>query len=231
MVLLINKNDLLYFKFYIDDNVNYYGVRSEPETRLQERYRELSQEVEAIDNANPRALPKPKRFEKIELSKEIFDQNFAVLVDVEVGVASSVVSESQHYQTIFQYIASGNIGADTIRLLVENDPALSAKLRQRFAASLDELEVSQIAMKDAEISKLKEVINNLVGNLKTANSNLEYLKARDDAREKALKDTSKEAQAVVKTALDNQGTFLSESEVKSNNAKGISGTSFSSPAN
>lgn len=225
------KNDLLYFKFYIDDSVNYYGVRSEPETRLQERYRELSQEVEAIDNANPRALPKPKRFEKIELKKEIFDQNFAVLVDVEVGVASSVVSESQHYQTIFQYIASGNIGADTIRLLVENDPALSAKLRQRFAASLDALEVSQIAMKDAEISKLKEVINNLVGNLKTANSNLEYLKARDDAREKALKETSKEAQAVVKTALDNQGTLLSESEVKSNNAKGISGTSFSSPAN
>ena len=165
--------------------------------------------------------------EKITIDKEIFDKDFAVIVDVETGVASSVVSESQHYQTIFQYVASGNIDSDKIRVLVENDPALSAKLRQRFTASLDELEVSQLAMKNAEIDRLKQVVNQLVSNLETANSNLDILKARDEAREKALRDTTKEAQAVVKTAVDNQGGLLTESQVKSNNAKGISGTSFS----
>ena len=226
------KNDLLYFRFYIDDDVNYYGIRNEPETRVNERYRELSQNMEVMNNPNnPRTLPKATRVEKIKLDKSVFDGDFNVLVDVEVGVASSVISESQHYQTIFQYVASGNIDADKIRVLVENDPALSAKLRQRFTASLDELEMSQIAMKDEEIARLKQVVENLVSNLKTANSNLDILKARDSAREKAVKDTTKEAQAVVKTALDNQGGLLSESEVKSNNAKGISGTSFSSPAN
>lgn len=226
------KNDLLYFKFYIDDEANYYGIRSGNGTRLNERYREMSEELETrINPAEPRILPKARRVEKISLTKEFFDKDFAVLVEVETGVASSVVSESQHYQTIFQYIASGNIDADKIRVLVENDPALSAKLRQRFSASLDELEVSQIAMKDAEIEKLKQVVNELVSNLETANSNINLLKARDDAREKAFKDTTKENQAIVKTALDNQGSLLSESEVKSNNAKGISGTSFSPTSN
>ena len=222
------KNDLLYFRFYIDDEANYYGIRSEAETRLDERYRELSQDIEIRNNPNnPRVLPKTPRVEKITINKEIFDKDFAVIVDVETGVASSVVSESQHYQTIFQYVASGNIDSDKIRVLVENDPALSAKLRQRFTASLDELEVSQLAMKDAEIERLKQVVNQLVSNLETANSNLDILKARDEAREKALRDTAKEAQAVVKTAVDNQGGLLTESQVKSNNAKGISGTSFS----
>lgn len=226
------KNDLLYFKFYIDDEANYYGIRSEAETRLNERYREMSQELEPMINSDsPEVLPKTPRIEKITLNKEIFDKDFAVIVDVETGVASSVVSESQHYQTIFQYIASGNIDADKIRILVENDPALSVKLRQRFSASLDELEVSQIAIKNAEIDRLKQVINELVGNLETANNNINLLKARDDAREKAFRDTTKENQAIVKTALDNQGSLLSESEVKSNNAKGISGTSFSPTSN
>ena len=222
------RTDILYFKHYVP-SAKYYVKKSEAEVALNEEYRNLSQNL--IDSGNIQGeegtiLPPTKTIEVKDVTDEMFDADFNVAIDVEQGIAGSQISESQHYQQVFQYIAAGNLDADKIKLLVTNDPSFSAKTRQRILTSLEALENSQLQMKNAEIAKLQEIIQELIQNLKTQNENMNYLKMRDQAREKSLKESIDENKAFLET-MQSQPT-MSEGEVKAMNAKGIEGGSFTS---
>jgi hypothetical protein len=221
------RNDILYFKHYIN-KAKYYVKLSDSEYNLNDRYRDMAQQIENVQGTN-RKLPKVKRVNVMDVDSKMFDSDFNVSIEVEAGIAGSQISESQHYQQVFQYIASGNLDADKIRVMIENDPAFSAKTRQRIMRSLDALEISQLQIKNQEIEELRGMVQNLVSNLQTANQNIEVLKMRDQAKDKALKENIEKNKAFFE-AFTPQNT-MTESEVKANNAKGISGGSFSKGGN
>ena len=221
------RTDMLYFKHYVP-NAKFYKKMSDSEYALNENYRRMSQDL--IDNGDVEGetgqLPETKVVSVKNVENSMFDSDFNVCIEVEQGIASSKISESQHYQQVFQYIASGNLDADKIRLLVENDPAFSAKTRQQIIYSLDALENSQLKIKNEQINELQQMINTLIQNLKTSNQNIQFLQQRDKANRKALEENVKENKAFFEAYANSQGQRMSESEVKAMNAKGISGGSF-----
>ena len=221
------RNDILYFKHYIN-KAQYYVKLSDSEVNLKERYRDMAMQVNHT-MGKEEELPEVKKVHVMNVDSKMFDSDFNVSIEVESGIAGSQISESQHYQQVFQYIASGNLDADKIRVMIENDPAFSNKTRQRIMNSLDALEISQLQIKNQEINELKGMIQNLVSNLQTANQNLEILKMRDQAKDRALKENINQNKAFFEAMIP-QNT-MTESEVKANNAKGISGGSFSKGGN
>lgn len=223
------RTDMLYFKHYVPE-AKYYKKMSDSEYNLNENYRYMAQNLinnGAVPNETG-ILPQTKMVVAKDVGTQLFDMDFNVVIEVEQGIAGSALTESQHYNQIFQYIANGNLDADKIKLLIENDPAFSAKTRQRIMYSLEALENSQLQIKNQEIAELQQMVNTLVQNLKTSNSNIEVLKQRDKAKERALTDSINENKAFFEAyASNNAGTQTkSESEVKAMNAKGISGGKF-----
>lgn len=224
------RTDLLYFKHYVP-KAKYYVKLSDSEYELNENYRNLSQKL--VDTGNTdlppgTTLPRTRTVQVKEVNSTMFDSDFNVIIDIEQGIASSVLTESQHYNQVFQYIAAGNLDADKIKLLIQNDPAFSAKTRQRITNSLEVLETSQLQLKNQEINELQTMIQTLVENLKISQQNLEILKLRDKSRNKAFDESIKENKAFFEAYASQNQPLMSESEVKALNAKGISGTSFSS---
>lgn len=221
------RTDIMYFKHYVS-KAKYYTKISDSEYEMQEQYRTMSQ---AIINSGKtdlpnQQLPKTQQVRVKDVDSKMFDTDFNVLIEVEQGIAGSQITESQHYNQVFQYIASGNLDADKIKLLVQNDPAFSAKTRQRIMCSLDALENSQLQIKNQEIAQLQDTIQQLINNLKVAQGNINYLKARDTARDKALKDSINQNKAFAESMANSMKGAMTESEVKAQNAKGISGGSF-----
>jgi len=221
------RTDILYFKHYIS-NAKFYKKMSEGEYELNENYRNMAQSMinKGLVEGEQGQLPPTKMISVKDIGNEMFDSDFNVSIEVEQGIASSQLTESQHYQQIFQYIAGGNLDADKIKLLIQNDPAFSAKTRQRIMYSLEALENSQLQIKNQQIQELQQMVQNLVANLKTSNQNIDFLKQRDTAYQKALNQNIKENKAFFEAYQNSTANKMSESEVKSNNAKGISGGSF-----
>lgn len=227
------RTDILYFKHYIP-SAKYYIRLDDASYELNENYRQMAQGVidsGSVPSLNKEILPQTQRVQVKDIGEEMFDSDFNVTIDVEQGIASSQLSESQHYQNVFQYIASGNLDADKIRLMVENDPAFSAKTRSRVLKSLEALENSQLQVKNDEITQLKQMCEQLVAQLNQSKQQIDYLGARDKARNQAFKQSIDENKAAVEAfANQPQQGLMTESEVKSQNAKGKSGGSFS-PSN
>lgn len=225
------KTDLMYFTHYID-NAKFYVARSDAEVSLNEDYRRMAQTL--INNGKsmlPRntILPKTRKYEMRTISKDFFDADFDVVVDVEQGIAGSELTESQHYNQIWNYVASSNLSADKIRMLIDGDPAISRKTRARVDAALEELETSQIAMKDQQIEALNQAISELQTFTKFQGQTIKSLQNKQKATEAAAADQARVAAQLLKNReqANPQGAQMSESEVKSMNAKGISGGSFS----
>ena len=222
------KNDLMYFTHYID-NAKFYTVRSDAELALNENYRRMSQDM--IDNGRSvlpagTKLPKSRRFEVRSIEKGFFDAEFDVAIEVEQGIAGSELTESQHYNQIWTYVAQGNLTADKIRMLIEGDPAISRKTRARFSAALEELETSQLAMKDQQIQALQQAIAELQSYMKFSQQVIQHQQRKQKATEQAAAEQNRVAAQLLRGKEQAEATAMSESEVKSLNAKGISGGSF-----
>jgi formate-dependent nitrite reductase cytochrome c552 subunit len=128
-----------------------------------------------------------------------------------------------------QYVAQGNIQADLLKVMVENDPGFSAKTRSKMKASLEGLETSQLATKDQQIQQLQQVITELQSYMKFSQQVIKHQQVKQKATEQAAAEQTKVAAEMIKAKDQEQAAQpqMSESEVKSNNAKGISGSSFS----
>ena len=226
------RTDLMYFTHYVD-NAKFYTVRSDAEFSLNEDYRGMEQNLIDAGKSSvfPKGtiMPKTRKFEIRSIDKGFFDDEFDVAVEVEQGIAGSELTESQHYNQIWTYVAQGNLTADKIRMLVNGDPAISRKTRARFAAAIEELETSQLAQKDQQIEALQQAVQELQSYMKFSQQVIAHQQAKQKATEQAALDQSRVAAQLIKAREQNvakEGQQMTESEVKALNAKGISGGSF-----
>jgi hypothetical protein len=226
------RTDLMYFKHYVDQ-AKYFEARSDSEMDLNENYRQMEQDMINAGKSSqfPRGtvLEKTRRYETRTLEKGFFDSEFNVSIEVEQGIAGSELTESQHFNQLMQYVAQGNIQADLLKVMVENDPGFSAKTRSKMKASLEGLETSQLAMKDQQIQQLQQVVTELQSYMKFSQQVIKHQQNKQKATEQAAAEQTKVAAEMIKAKDQEQAAQpqMSESEVKSNNAKGISGSSFS----
>lgn len=223
------RTDLMYFTHYID-KASFYSIKSEAEQALNEDYRRLEQDmIDSGKSVLPKGtqLRKTRRFEMQTIDRSFFDDEFDVAIEVEQGIAGSELTESQHYNQIWTYVAQGNLTADKIRMLVSGDPAISRKTKAKISAALEQLEVSQLAMKDQQIQALQQAIQELQGYMRFSQQVIKHQQAKQQATEQAALDQSRVASELLRSREQNpNGPQMSESEVKSNNAKGRSGGHF-----
>lgn len=224
------RTDIMYFKHYVD-KAKYFEVRSESQMELNENYRVMEQNLIDAGKSSkyPKGtiLPKSRRFETREIGNNFFDAEFNVSLDVEQGIAGSELTESQHFNQLMQYVAQGNIAADMLKVLVQNDPAISQKTRAKMAASLEALENSQLAIKDQQIQALQQAVQELQSYMKFSQQTIQFQQKKIKATEAAAAEQNRVAAQLLKSK--DQPVVqspMSESEVKSMNAKGISGGSF-----
>lgn len=229
----ITKTDMMYYTHYID-NAKFYVARSDAEYALNENYRNMNQNM--INSGNTplpvgTVLPKTRKYEIRNIDSSFFDDEFDVTIEVEQGIAGSELTESQHYNQIWNYVAQGNLTADKIRMLVNGDPAISRKTRARVNAALEELETSQLAEKDQQIAALQQAVTELQGFMKFSQQTIASLQAKQKATEQAAAEQAKVAAQLLKgneqmAKTNAQGEVMSEGEAKSRSAKGESGASF-----
>lgn len=225
--------DMQFFQHYVDDAA-FYVKRPDAWVDMQENYRALSQsaiaagEMQApmVDGQAMPNLPRTKSVQLNKINNKIFDADFDVVIETEQGIASSQISESQHYEKIWQYMLNGEVPMDKIRVMLAGDPATSRKVRQKVQYAIEACEISQLHVKEQEIEQLKQVCNQLMAKIQENNNTIQYMNQVNSAREKAFRQATKEQQAITQMAINSAGQQKSESEVKSQNAKGVSGGHF-----
>lgn len=228
------RTDLMYFKHYVD-KAKYFEARSDSEIELNENYRQMEQDMISQGKSSTFkpgiVLPKSRRFETRELTSSFFDSEFNVSLEVEQGIAGSELTESQHFNQLMQYVAQGNIQADMLKVMVMNDPALSSKTRAKMNASLEGLENSQLALKNQEIEQYKQALTQMESYMKFSQQVISHQQKKQKATEQAAADQNKVAASLIQSNEGSTTPKQSESEVKSNNAKGIAGGSFAGGGN
>lgn len=206
--------DLMYFKHYIDSA--YYFVRmDDSEYQLQSRYREMGADIASISGQ-----PKPPDVRgtyRREITNDDFMGDWQVVIDAEQGIGHSEISESQHFNQVFQYVASGNLDPELVMAFVNSDPGFSRRVRRDLKAGMEVAETSQIAQKNAEIEQYKQVIENLSGQIKEYGQQIQYMNMQVKAYKKATTENAKLNQAVATASAKSEG------QVKSDNARGLSG--------
>lgn len=221
------RTDIMFFRHYIDSDSFYYE-RSDSEVadinnskamfdRLQN-----SGKLEQTLGIKPGDIKtKPaRRFETEQIDSSFFDRDFTIDVEVEQGIEGSEVTEAQHYNQIWQYVAQGGVTADKIRMLVENDPSLSRKTRASVKASLDVLESGQMAQLEQTNAMLQEQIQTLSQQVKLLQSYGRYQNNVVEAQRKASADQTNVARRIVNAVQKNQGSNSSEGEDLDKNRSG-----------
>lgn len=236
------RNDLLFFKFYID-KAQYYTKASDGEYENNENFRRMSQDIVnaratqdpqfasrmLASNKGSLELPKAERVKIYDVTRDDFIGSFEVSITVTQGIASSQISESQHYSQVMQYVFSGNVDAPMIRAWIQCDPAFSPTVKANLNNMLEVLESNQIAQAKAENEQLRATITQLINQLKSINQTVEYQNARVKSLEQATIENARMNRNIVNANMANETTDISEmteGEVKSNNSRGIEGTSF-----
>lgn len=222
--------DITFFKHFMDNSKFYYYL-DESEVENNEVYRNMSQNLLDKQNAMNHEpfvnLKKQSRLQVSSVDKEMFDRDFSVSVEVSEGIVGSEISESEHYNQIMQYALTGNSDSSLIKAMVLGDPAVSEKTKKRVKNYLDTMEVSEVNQLKEQIALLQQELANMTEAQSKANNLLKFVGSYVDAKDKATKEQDSLNKSIIGSLANKNQGLMSESEVKSNNAKGISGSSFS----
>jgi Tfp pilus assembly protein FimV len=185
---------------------------------------------------NGQLAPTTERVSR-EISGDMFMKDYEVAVEVTQGIAGSQIAESQHFAQVMQILGSSNMDASLMKAWIEGDPSFSRKVKSNLKASIDAVENSQLAQKQAEIDQLKQYIQQMSVQMQQFAQQIDYQKAQVKAIKDAASENAKMNQQFVSAAEQNYktkltsvdtttGSTVSEGQVKSQNAKGEQGGSF-----
>lgn len=221
------KTDLNYFRHYVD-NAKFYTTMSESEYDMQNSYRNMAMDLQSIGDlpSDGRPLPDIKTVQSRDVTKDDFMKDWEVSIDVQQGILGSEISESQHYNQVFQYVASGNLDPDMIQAFMECDPSFSRKVRSNLVKALEASRNSQVAMLKAQIQQYQSTLQDMATQMKGYAQQINLQQKQVEALKKATVENAELNKQVALDAKANAGMLQSEGEVKSNNAKGIENSSF-----
>lgn len=230
------ETDILFFRDYVDQ-ASFFSRRSAGEVSKQNAMRDMAQNVydaygkQAPGTDENGALPPTAERESIDIDGDEFMKDFDVCVEVTQGVATSQISESQHYSQVFQWISTGNMDASLAKAWVNCDPAFSRKTRENIMASLDAYENSQLQMKQAEIDQLKQYIQKIQAQYTNIQQRVNYQDSQLKAYKEAAIQNAQQNESITKAAMNELKKYQTsavktQGEVKSANARGFEGESF-----
>ena len=230
---------LLYYKHYVDE-ARYTVELSEPEYQGEDQAREIllagvksGKQIESVDPEEAKErLSKPTNKSRIQVlkNKDIWGKNFDIAIDAEQGLADSKLVEQQTWDNLILNNGIQNISPTMLSLYLQAAPNISPRTKAALKNVVKNLEAS-------ENEQLKKQLQELAQNTAQIMQYAKSLEAQNGYQSEFLKNLQAEFSTKI-SALNKINTGLmkqmdnmqqsqeqvSEGEVKSNNAKGISGT-------
>lgn len=229
-------NDILFFRHYVDE-AKFYIKKEEGSIQMQESYKQMSENIFSAygqrapgsENTVDGMLPEVSRRVEETIKKEDFMKDFQVTATVIQGVGNSRISESQHYTQVMQMVMTGNADPAVIRAWVDADPNFSQRVRENLHDALEASENSRVAQLTATIQEYKQVIQQQNQALQEYSQRFNYAQKQLDSYKKATEQNAQENKAIMDAYTSQfKDSIVEEGEVKSNNARGIEGSSFDS---
>lgn len=234
---------LLYYKHYVDE-ARYTTELSDAEYEGEEQARQILKqglanglEMQTMEGVDPNEVKERlnKETHKVKVktikNEDIWGVNFDIAIDAEQGLADSKLVEQQTWDNLILNNGIQNISPDMLALYLQAAPNISPRTKAALKNVVKTLQASENQQLKNELKELMEKtaqIMQYAKQLEAANGyQSEYLKNlqsefsnKINVQNKIIGGLTKQLD---KTALA-AGEGASEGEVKSNNAKGISGT-------
>lgn len=219
------RTDLLYFRYYIQE-ADFFIMKSNSEIELQETYRGMSQDLINTDEnyaiggaTKEQQLPEVKPYTYKTITMENMLENWDIHVQIEEGIETSQASQGQRYEAVMQYAVNS---PDMAQVYVENHPALDRSTKENFKKSFEAYKNDKIHQLEAQISEYQNVIQQQNDQLKQNQEQIAIINNRLQAQQKAFTEQNKTNVEAMNVMMNTK----EQGEVKSNNARGIQGTSF-----
>ena len=234
---------LLYYKHYVD-SARYTVELSDAEYESEEQARQIlaqgldrGLEMQTMEGVDPQEVRDrlSKETHKVKVkeikNEDIWGVNFDIAIDAEQGLADSKLVEQQTWDNLILNNGIQNISPDLLSLYLQAAPNISPRTKaalKNVVKTLQQSENQQLKNQLAELMKQTQQIMAYAKQLEAANGyQSEYLKNLQSEFTNKINIQNKIIGGLTKQ-MDKQalaaGEGTSEGEVKSNNAKGISGT-------
>lgn len=242
---------LLYYKHYVDKaKYTYELTDAEYESEEQAREQLLNSArrneaqgkdaVEGFPEAQSTDFVTPThRVQTREITnEELYGVNFDIAIDAMQGLADSKLVEQQMWDNLLLNGGIQNIEPDILAMYLEASPNVSARTKSALKKVVDNLKNSENQKLKDQLNQLMQYTNEVVQYGKGLEEQLNYQKSYLEALTKeftAKINSSNEIQQALMKDLENskipseqiKGAATqptTEGEVKSNNARGISGS-------
>lgn len=227
---------LMYYKHYVD-KAKYTYELDDSEYEVEEQARimlktrlENGKKLETMPNAKAEDFAKPTHKTKVadyNVNKELFGVNFDIAIDAMQGLSDSKLVEQQFWDNLFMNGNIQNISPDMLALYLQASPNVSERTKvalKNVLAKLERAENTQLKNQLQQVAQYLEQVMAYAKNLEAQNGmQSNYLKNLTAEFTNKINGANKIIMAQQKD-LQNYKEPKSKGEVKSNNARGISGT-------
>lgn len=223
----VAETDLLFFAHFVDQAA---FTKKLEDGEYDEMENARRQSLSLVNSGNPEfarpqeevdAMSVPsRRVRRISVDSTLFDGDFSVSVEAVQGLATSVLSEGEEYDSVMQAMMAGNVDAAFLRVYIAGNRNMHYKTKQRLRKALDAYENSELRQKDEEIAQLKQMITQLAGTLQNANQAIDLANQQNKAERDAFQEQNKTNLAVMKSFTNQQANQESEGQKKSQNSRG-----------
>lgn len=229
---------LLYYKHYVE-SARYVTELSDSEYEGEEQARQILQagvnkglQIGDVDSEEAKELLKNKtnKYKINEIKNEdIWGVNFDITIDAEQGLADSKLVEQQTWDNLILNNGIQNISPTMLSLYLQAAPNISPRTKVALKNVVKNLEMSENQQLKNQLAELMQQTNQIMHyarQLEAQNGyQSEYLKNLQTEFTNKINASNKFINGLSKQ-MDNmqKQEGASEGEVKSNNAKGISGT-------
>lgn len=226
------KTDLQFFQHYLGEKESFLLRKDDSEMMRQRSYME---QVKGMVQSGAVELPEGEslrltRYQEQTIDGSVFEGDFDVNVEVMQGIEGSAITESQHFQQMFQLASSGNMRPDWTLAWLMADPQFSQKEKTVIKSMFE-------TVQRGKIQELTDQIGQLKGALEQAMSKLQQMQGLNQLAQKqvmAVRKAGEEQSAAQNRMIRNlaraQPAPEDEGAVKSDNAKGGGGMSFAGQA-
>jgi hypothetical protein len=226
---------LMYYKHYVDEAKYTYEL-DDSEYELQEQSRmmiktalENGKPLKTMPNAKVEDFANPTHKTQVRDIKndDLFGTNFDIAIDAMQGLNDSKLVEQQFWDNLFMQGNIQNISPDMLALYLQASPNVSERTKVALKNVLEKLEKTENTQLKNQLQQLAQYLEQVMAYAKQLEAQTgfqsNYLKNLTAEFSNKINGANKIIQAQQKDLM-NMKEPKSKGEVKSNNARGIGGT-------
>lgn len=231
---------LMYYKHYVD-KAKYTYQLDDSEYELEEQSRKMllnakqnGKEFKTMPNAKAEDFMNPTHKTQVRdiENKDLFGVNFDISIDAMQGLSDSKLVEQQFWDTLLMNGNINQLSPELLDLYLQASPNVSERSKTALKNVIEKLKKSENEQLKGQLQQLGQYLEQVMSYAKQLEAQTgyqsNYLKNLTAEFANKINNANKVIMAQQKD-LQNMKEPKSSGEVKSNNARGISGTAQMTP--